>query len=112
MSGLSCSLLNFFISIFKSTKAKMEESASAIGIQTKTLSMVWKYLGKKIKSGTKSSSCLVEDRITAMGALPMDWKKLEATIWNPTIGKAMQQILKLVMARLIISGSLVKSLAT
>ena len=35
-----------------------------------------------IKSGTKSSNCLVEDRMTAIGAFPMDWKKLEVTMSN------------------------------
>jgi hypothetical protein len=36
--------------------------------------------GKSSNDGIRKSNCLVVERITAMPALPIDWKKLDVTI--------------------------------
>lgn len=90
----------------------MVESASDKGMQTNTLSTVLKWLGNISKRGTNRSSCLVEERMTALDALPIDWKKLDVTIWNPTMGNAAEHILNPFMAIAISSSSVVNNLAT
>ena len=35
----------------------------------------------------RNSICRVRERKIALCGLPIYWKKLEVTIWNPTIGK-------------------------
>ena len=41
------------------------------------------------KQGIKISTCRLNDKMMAFFAIPMLWKKLEVTIWNPMIGKNM-----------------------
>lgn len=59
---------------------------SAIGIDIQTPS-VPRCGGKTRSSGMRNSICRVRERKIALCGLPIYWKKLEVTIWNPTIGK-------------------------
>jgi len=46
------------------------------------------------KQGIKISTCRLNDKMMAFFAIPMLWKKLEVTIWNPMIGKNMTMMRK------------------
>ena len=43
--------------------------------------------GRNSSPGSRKSSWRDSDRKIAFGAMPMLWKKLVVTIWNPMIGK-------------------------
>ena len=64
-------------------------SATGILIQTPT---VPKKFGKINSEGIKNSNCRVNDKKIAFFAIPMDWKKLDVTIWKPTTGKNINTI--------------------
>jgi len=58
---------------------------SAIGILIQT-PRVPNNGGRMIKQGIKKSICRVKERKIAFLDMPMERKKLVATIWKPTIG--------------------------
>ena len=44
-------------------------------------------------NGIKIITCLLSDKIIAVDASPMAWKKFDETIWKPTIGNIAVNIL-------------------
>ena len=66
-------------------------SATGILIQTPTVPQMD---GNTNNDGIKNSNCRVNDKKIAFLAIPMDWKKLEVTIWKPTTGKKINTIRK------------------
>ena len=64
-------------------------------------------LGKMMRQGRRNNNCLVSERKMALLASPILWKKLDVTIWKPTIGKTITTIRKPSAARAISPESLV-----
>ena len=50
--------------------------------------------GNTNNDGIRNSNCRVNDKKIAFFAIPMDWKKLDVTIWKPTTGKKINTIRK------------------
>ena len=68
-----------------------------------------KMRGRNNSPGRRKSSCRESDRKIALPAMPMLWKKLVVTIWNPMIGKQRKTIRIPSAERRISSGSFVKA---
>ena len=68
------------------TKAMTAARKSEIGIHAHTPSMS-QNIGRKKRRGKRMSICRDSDRKMLIFTLPMHWKKLVTTIWNPMIGK-------------------------
>ena len=79
--------LNFFIYFAIITNATIEATASDTGIAVHTPSSSIMG-GNIISNGIKKSICRDNDRKMLILALPIHWKKLVITIWQPTIGNA------------------------
>ena len=98
--------LDFFII----TAATIEARASENGIELHIHHS--HHISEKIeRAGTRNSNCRERERNILTFALPILWKKLVTTIWNPTIGNIIIIILMAVLARFINDSSLVNSLA-
>ncbi len=80
--------------------------ASANGILAQT-PVVPKNIGNIIRKGTRKINCLVSDKKIEVRAIPIERKKLVATIWNPTMGKIIKVTRSPKMERSISSWSVV-----
>ena len=80
-------------------------SATGILIQTPTVPQMD---GNTNNDGIKNSNCRVNDKKIAFLAIPIDWKKLDVTIWKPTTGKKINTIRKPSTAILVNVSSDVK----
>ena len=65
-------------------------------------------VGKMIRHGSRNSNWRVSDRNIALFAIPILWKKLDVTIWKPTIGNTNTAMRKPSAALLISPSSVVK----
>ena len=65
--------------------------------------------GRNSSPGSRKSSWRDSDRKIAFGAMPMLWKKLVVTIWNPMIGKQRKTMRIPSAASRISSSSVVKT---
>ena len=82
-------------------------SAAAMLIHTP---LVPHISGKMMRNGTRNTSCRLTLRKMLFFAMPMDWKKLPVTIWNPTIG-LMQTMRRMpLMVKSVSCASSVKSM--
>ena len=54
----------------------------------------WNKDGKTYKAGIRKTTCLDNDKKIEILAFPIDWKKLDVTIWKPTIGNDKKVIFK------------------
>ena len=63
----------------------MVATASDIGILYQ-MPFEPKNNGKINRHGMSTNTCRLNDRMIAFLAIPMLWKKLDVTIWNPTNG--------------------------
>ena len=98
----------YLTSKYNTTKATNVESMSAKAEESHTPFNPQNF-GKMKSNGIKNISCRVRERKIAFCALPIAWKKFEATICIPTIGKANINNLNPVIERFIISSSFVKA---
>lgn len=71
--------------------ARIDAVLSAIGMDSQT-PIAPKWRGSRISSGTRKSIWRVSDMKIAFLGLPIYWKKLLVTIWNPTIGKTIRTV--------------------
>ena len=65
-------------------------------------------VGRIMRHGSKNNNWRVSDKNIALFAIPMLWKKLDVTIWKPTIGKTSTAMRNPSAARLISPSSVVK----
>ena len=66
-----------------------------------------KKSGKMYRRGTRNSNCLDTDRMMDFLTIPIHWKKVVVTIWNPTMKKMILVMKRPLAESSSISGSFV-----
>ena len=103
--------LNIWNCLYSNTAATILEAKSLIGILHQIPAAPIK-VGKMNRHGKRNNNCLVSERKIALFAIPILWKKLDVTIWKPTIGNSKTTIRKPSAARLMRPSSLVNNETT
>src|SRR5690554_3630903 len=86
--------------------ATMLEIKSATGMLYHMPSIP-QYFGKINRQGRRNSNCRLSDMNMALPTMPMLWKKLAVTIWNPIMGYVKKTICNPFLESAINSLSLV-----